>query len=174
VVSQLRRSVPPQDHGGPPPTQPWESIWTMAGRCLLSLGNASGMSIYIPACLYPRGSPILENPCTGIGGSRFPTASEMKSAPAKKSTLLRLRCQPASPMGTKSTTHAATTPACAVAETTGQLANLAAACASPVSARSSGEGATRCRARVASVGRVGACKLSSLSDLNSRLSLPFM
>jgi len=64
----------------------------------------------------------------GRYGDRWtPTASEMKSAPEKKSTLLRLRCQLASPIGTKSTTHAATTPACTASETIGRPADRAAA-----------------------------------------------
>lgn len=37
----------------------------------------------------------------------------MKRAPLKKRTLFRLKWYPAKPMGTKSTTHAATAPNCA-------------------------------------------------------------
>ena len=39
-----------------------------------------------------------------------PTARVMKSAPLKKRTLLRLKCHPAMPIGTKRTTHAANNP----------------------------------------------------------------
>ncbi|MFS8010043.1 hypothetical protein Hanom_Chr14g01292351 [Helianthus anomalus] len=38
------------------------------------------------------------------------TARVMNSAPLKKRTLLRLRCQPAIPIGTKRTTQAAISP----------------------------------------------------------------
>ena len=90
--------------------------------------------VYIPLALpsWLLGLHLAES----MYGDRWtPTVSEMKSASEKKSTLLRLRCQPACPMGMKSTTHATTTPASAAAETIGQPTNLAAACASPVSAR---------------------------------------